>query len=289
MRRSILLLTLASCLLASAAIQAAAQEPGPPKVVAIFIEEIKPGRGAAHERVEAGYVQAFKEAKMSPYVAMTSLTGRSEAWFVVRYDSFEAWEQENQKIEKNARLAGALARLDEQDAAFRTNQRTIVARYREDLSYNPMVNLGEMRYFQVITFRVRPGHTRSFEEARKMSKGFHEKAKVDEHYAVFQVESGMPGGTFMLFLPRKSLKEIDNDPHTKTYQDIVGDSGRKQLDEMASADVLSTDSVIFAFSPRMSYPSEALLKADPSYWKPKPLPMPAPAKKPEPAKTPPGN
>ena len=284
--RSSFLCALALCLMHALGDQVAAQDPAPPKILSIFIEEVKPGRGAAHERVEAGYPRAFKEAKASPYIAMTSLTGRSEAWFVVAFDSYEAWEKENRAIEKNSKLIAALARLDEQDAPFRTNQRTIVARYREDLSYNAGVNIGQMRYFQIITFRVRPGHVRSFEEARRISKGHHEKAKVDEHYAVFQVDSGMPSGTFMMFIPRKSLKEMDSDPHTKAYQDAVGDDGRRKLDKMSSEDVLSVESTIFAFSPSMSYPAEALVNADPAFWNPKPQPRRVVVKKPDQAKSP---
>jgi hypothetical protein len=263
---------------------AVAQTSGPPKLLWIFVEEIKPGKGSAHERVEAGYAQAFRDAKTTPYLAMTSITGRSEVWFVTAFDSYEAWEKETQSIEKNAKLTAALARLDEQDAPFRTNQRSLVARYREDLSYNASINLGEMRYFQIITYRVRPGHNAAFEEARRMSKEFHEKAKVNEHFAIFQVESGTLGPTYILILPRKSLKDIDDDPHTKAYQDAVGDDGRKKLAKMTAEDVLSVENSIFAFSARMSYPREDLVKADPAFWKPKPLAR-TPGPKREAAKT----
>jgi hypothetical protein len=280
--KSLLLCALGALWLIDAAgNQVAAQEPGPPKIISVFVEEIKPGRTAAHQRVEAGYPRAFKDAKASPYIAMTSISGRSEAWFLVGFDSYEAMEKENQHIEKNAKLSAALARLDEQDAPFRANQRAMILRYREDLSYQPGVNLAEMRYFQVITFRVRPGHVRSFVEARRMSKSHHEQAKVDEHYAIFQADSGLPAGTFMMFIPRKSLKELDTDPHTKEYQDAVGDEGRKKLDKMSSEDVLVVETSIFAFSPSMSYPSEALLKGDPAFWKPKPQPRAVVIKKPQ--------
>ena len=217
MRKTVLFL-FGVCLFISTAIQAAAQDqpPGPPKILSIFREEIKPAKGAAHERAEVAYVKAFREAKWAtPYLAMTSISGPNEAWFISGYPSFDAWEKDNAAVEKNTALKAALDQADEQDSALRTGQRAVIARYREDLSYNAGINVGQMRYFQIVTFRVRPGHAQGFEEARKITKAAHEKANVNEHYAIYQVVSGMPGGTFLLFLPYKSLSEMDTDPHTK--------------------------------------------------------------------------
>src|SRR5713226_7208291 len=77
-------LFVAACLLLSATSLALAQEQapsGPPKVLQIFREEVKPGKAPAHEKVEAGWPRAFANAS-SPthYIAMVSVTGPSEAW-----------------------------------------------------------------------------------------------------------------------------------------------------------------------------------------------------------------
>lgn len=290
MRKSFLFLFAVSVLISTAG-QAAAQTPPPahpPNVLSIFREEVKPAKGAAHERVEAAYVKAFRDAKWKTYyLAMTSITGPSEAWFVNAYDSYDAWQKDTDAVDKNPTLRAALDQADDQDAALRTGQRALVARYREDLSYNADVNIAQMRYFQVATYRVRPGHTRSFEDARKITKAAHEKAGVNEHYAIFQVTSGMPGGTFLLFIPRKSLNEMDTDPHTKAYQDALGDDNRMKIDKMTSDDVQVVETAIFAISPRMSYVAEEMASVDPSFWKPKPMkPKPAAPKKPEAAKPP---
>ena len=55
-----------------------------PKLLTIVREEVKPGRAADHANHEAGWPAAFEKA-MSPdyYLAMTSLTGPSEAWYVI--------------------------------------------------------------------------------------------------------------------------------------------------------------------------------------------------------------
>ena len=94
--KKVVFLCLAACLFFSTTLIALAQEKapsGPPKVIQIIREEVKPGKGAAHEKVEVGWPRAFANAK-SPthYLAMTSVTGPSEAWFVTGFNSLAAWE-----------------------------------------------------------------------------------------------------------------------------------------------------------------------------------------------------
>jgi hypothetical protein len=267
-------LPVAACLFLSAASVAQEQAPpGPPKVLQIIREDVKPGKDAAHAKVEAGWPRAFASAK-SPthYIAMVAITGPSEAWFVVGFDSLAAWEKDRQNNDNSAALTAELGQLGEKDGELLTGVRTIIAVYREELSYRPTgINIGLMRYFYVTTFRVRPGHDNDFVEANKIVRAAHEKADVPEHWAVFQVISGMPAGTYLSIQPLKSLAEVDAFPqtHGKAYREATGDDGRKKLSELASAGSLSSETNIFAFSPKMSYVSRETASADPDFWKPK--------------------
>src|SRR5437879_10737688 len=133
---------------------------------------------------------------------MVSVTGPSEAWFVSGFDSLAAWEKDRLDNEKNAVLTAQLDQLGEKDGEVLSGVRSIVARYREDLSYRPGgVNIGQMRYFYVTTFRIRPGHENDYTEANKIVRAAHEKANVPEHWAVYQIISGMHNGTFLAFQP----------------------------------------------------------------------------------------
>lgn len=274
MRCSSALAHLALLLGASAPVALQAQDSaagGPPKVLQIFVESVKPGKGAAHEKVEVGWPQAFRKAKWpSHYLAMTSMTGPSEAWFMSGYDSFEAWEADQKHVEQTPSLQRELDRLSLQDGELLTGTKGIVALYREDLSYRPNIKLGEMRYFTVTTFTLRPGYDSAFADIRKLVQAGHDKTKMDEHWAMFQVVSGMPGSTYLLFLPMKTLKEADvgQEIHGKPYLDALGDDGRRQLREFARAGYANVESNLFAFSPKMSYPSKELAAADPAYWNP---------------------
>ncbi|MBI3668973.1 MAG: hypothetical protein HY237_04235 [Acidobacteria bacterium] len=276
MKKSMFLFV-AACLFLSTTSIALAQEQapsGPPKVLQIYREEVKPGKGAAHEKVEAGWPRAFANVK-SPthYLAMVSVTGPSEAWFVTGFDSLAAWEKDRLATEKNPALTAELDQLGAKDGELLSSVRSIVASYREELSYRATgVNLGQMRYFYVTTFRIRPGHENDFVEANKIIRAAHEKANVPEHWAVFQVLSGLPSGTYLTFQPLQSLAEVDTFPqtHGKTYQEATGDEGRQKLRELTSAGMLSSETSIFLFSPKMSYVSKETAAADPGFWTPKP-------------------
>src|SRR6266496_3935930 len=127
----------------------------PPKVLQIYREEVKPGKAPAHEVVEAGWPRAFAKANWpTHYIAMTSLTGPNEAWFMTGFDSFAAWEADTRNIDKNPGLKKELDQLEAKDGELRSGGRSVVASFREDLSNQWNVDMPKMRYFRVITFRV---------------------------------------------------------------------------------------------------------------------------------------
>jgi len=288
MRKSLMIL-FATCLLAALASQALAQTPPPPpKVLSIFREDVKAARGTAHEKLEAGYVAAMRKAKWDTYsLGLSSLSGVGDAWFLTGYPSLEAMETDRRNIDKNAALSAEFERLDEQDAQFRTNQRQMIARFADDLSYQPSVDIPHMRYFDVITFRVRPGHEAQFGEAARLIRDAYMKAKTPNvHWATYAVMSGAPAGTYLVFIPMKSLKEIDASMEAeKDFMMALGEDGGKKLEKIASEAYVSMESSIYAFSPRMSYVPKEWEDADAAFWKPKAMTVAKAPVKRAPAKT----
>lgn len=285
--------TLAVGLLASS-IPLVAQDDGArpaPNVLQIFREVVKPGRAAAHEKVEIGWPKAFRASKNSPrYIGMISITGPSEAWFVSGYPSYEAWEKQSKAEEADPVLSAEQSRLAAADGELLENVRSIIARFREEMSHRPPLNIGSYRYMNVVTVRVRPGMQGKFTEMRKMVKAAHEKAGLKDYYSVFEVQSGMPGPTYMIFIPMKSLKEADEAGplhSSPAYLEALGgEEGQKKMSELASAAVLNNESAVFAFNPRISVPPPEYTLADAEYWNPKPVLATAPKAKTTAAKNP---
>ena len=256
--------------------------PGPPKVLQIYREEVKVGKAPAHVKVEKGFVAAMAKANWpTHYLAMTTVTGPSEAWFLTGYPSFAAWEKDRDDTDKNSAFTADLDRLVEKDGELLTNGRSLVALLREDLSAGAPVDIAKMRYFRLLTFRVRPGHESDFQDAVKIVRSAYEKAKVEVPWAVYQISGGMPGPTFMLMMPMKSMSEIDAAiARAGAIREAEGPENEKALAKLASDGFASVETNIFAFSPAMSYPSKEFVARDPEFWTLKQAAKPAaPAKK----------
>jgi hypothetical protein len=267
----VVLLCLASAPAVAAAQEASANQ-SPPKVLQIFVESVKPGKGTAHEKVEIGWPAAFRKAKWpTHYLAMTSMSGPGEAWFLSGYDSYAALEADQANVEKTPVLARELERLSQADGDLLSGTRGVLASYRPDLSYRPDINVGSMRYFALTIITLKPGYDSAYADIRKLVHAAHEKANMDEHWAMYQVSSGMSGSTYLLWIPMKSLQEADlaQESHGKPYGDALGESGRSQLREFARTGLVSSETKLFAFSPKMSYPRDEWVAQDPKFWTPK--------------------
>lgn len=263
--------------LALAAFPLFAQDTGArpaPKILQIVIEDVKPGHSAAHETTEMGWPKAFRASKVKiNYLAMTSISGRNEAWYVTGFDSLEAWEKQRNAEQADAVLSAEFDRLSAADSEHISGLRNVVARFREDLSHRPALNLGNYRYVNVVTVRVRAGQVNQFEAARKRIKAAHEKTGMTDYFSVFQIVSGMRAPTFLVIIPMKSLAEADAFPalhNSAAYKEAMGgELGEQKTSELLGASVLDNESTIFAFSPKMSLPSAEYIAADPGFWTPK--------------------
>ena len=105
-----------------------------------------------------------------------------------------------------------------------------------------------------------------------------DKSGSDQPVATYQIVSGAPNGTYLLFEPSASLKSLDDGPaRGQAMMQAMGDAGMKRFIKNAGETIASSEAVLFAINPRMSYPPKAVVDADPEYWKPKPAKA-APAK-----------
>src|SRR5436305_4069569 len=86
-RTAVQIIAAGLCLSGASLIHAQSQEPA--RLLRIFREDIKSGRGSAHEKVEAAYARTFAKSNYPAYIALDGMTGSSQAWFLERYDSYE--------------------------------------------------------------------------------------------------------------------------------------------------------------------------------------------------------
>jgi hypothetical protein len=244
----------------------------PPKVLIVQREFTKPGKGGnAHEKSESAFVQAFTRAKWpTHYFAVTAMTGRPRVLFLTGYDSFEAWEKDNAAVDKNKGLSASLDRAFTADGDLLSEQDETALVYNDDQSLNSNVDIAHMRYFEIALYRVRPGHRHDWDELVKLVKSAYEKMP-DMHWAEFDAMYGQEGSTHAVFIPMKSLKEVDDSfARDKEFMSNLGEDGMRRLGELESSAIEFSQTNLFQFTPSMSYPRDEWVKADPDFWKPKP-------------------
>jgi hypothetical protein len=281
MKKSLLLLVVVA--LSAVYAQVFAQErrdPGPPKVLYIVKEDIKPGMMDAHSKHSANFANIFRTLDTPNHrIALAPVAGsENEVVYLTGCDSFKELEDILNGTDKkmgsaSGNMKAELDRLGKEAPLLHAGMRDMFAIFRPELSFNPGVDIRTMRYFSITTLRVRPGHDAQFAEYAQKLIAAAQKAKVTNyHTALFQVISGAPGGTYLLFRPMKSLAEFD-DPVGMKLRASMGNDERKDLDKEAAEIYMSSETSTYWFAPSMSYVEKEFAAGDPSFWNPKPAMM----------------
>jgi hypothetical protein len=251
------------------------RDDGPPNVLVIHREYLKPGKGGLlHDRSESAFVRAFADAK-SPfhYFALDSLSGSSRSLFLFAYDSFADWEKENAAIDSNKDLAAKVDHASLMDGDLLSGYDSAAMMLRPDLSLNKG-SINGARYFEITAFVVKPGHMHDFTELAKMYIEAYRKIAPETHWDCFEVMYGSPvptvagGGVFLVFNLMKSLAETDKSiKDSDKFASELGVSGMQKVSELTAASVQATSTNLFAINPRMSNPPAEWVKREPGFWK----------------------
>lgn len=252
-----------------------ASEDGPPKVLVIHREYLKPGKGGQlHERSESAFVHAFDEAK-SPYhyFAMDSLSGPSRTLFFFSYNTFADWEKETAAISSNKALGAKLDQATLMDGDLLTGYDAGVMTLRPDLSLNKG-SIDGARYFEITAFVVKPGHVHDFEELAKTYIDTYRKIAPQTHWDTFETMYGNPvptatgGEVFLVFNLMKSLAETDKSiQDSDKFASELGASGMQKVSELTAASIAASSTNLFVINPRESNPPSEWVKKDPGFWK----------------------
>ena len=246
----------------------------PPKLLTIYREEVKPGKGGAHTSNEQAWAAAYTKGQAPiQWLGMTTIAGPNEAWFLSPYDSYAALQKVQDAMEGSAAFTADEEKFSALEGDLLSRTSTIIASYQPELSYQPKVAIAQMRFMQIDVVQVKPGHGNDYTETWRAIVAAHQKSKMNEHWAVYAVQSGMPNGTFLFMYPLKSLDHLDSVPgmHTGSeYREAVGESGRARMTQMSRDSVAMQQTLLFAFRPRMSLLPKDFIEQDSAFWTPKP-------------------
>jgi hypothetical protein len=278
MRR--ILSVLAFLPLAAATVAAQDGASGPPKVLALSREDIKPGKMASHEKVAADFVSAVSRTPSTSYrVGLVPLSGdENVVLYVEGYASFADVEARRHQFDQitatNAAFKTEMERADTQGADMHASQRTAFYMLRSDLSYHPRALKDiHARYVSINTTRVKPGRGPDYVDYLKNLNAAREKANSDVHTAVYQAVTGAPTGTFISVTAIESLKQWDDDfakadANQKAINAALGgEEVVKQRRMLISEIVADGFGTLYAINPAISRPTEQAVAADPEFWK----------------------
>jgi hypothetical protein len=255
-------------------------QTGFPPVLRIFREDVKEGKAAAHEKTEAAFMQAAAKAKYPAHIlGMASMTGTSQALFLEGHDNI-ASIADSQDVMDTAEFGA----IDAADAQVRINQRSMLAVYRPDLSYRAdKINLPKTRFFSIETVLVRESSLQTYADLVKMILDAAKKSADTQSVATYEVVSGAPNFTFLVMEPRESLKSLDEElQHDPAFFQAMGAEGLKRYAEASSQAVVSSESLLYAVNPQMSYVPQEWITTDPAFWTPKPAEISKPPVNPSP-------
>ena len=181
-----------------------------PNMLQIIREDVKVAHEADHTKTEAGWPAAFEKAKF-PYfsLGLVALTGPSEAWFLVPYDSNQVMGDALKRQNDDPVLSAEIARLSRADAEHITAARSILASARKDLSRGAFPDPGKQRFWEISIFRVRPGHEADFAAAAKAYGAAAGRSAPNTAYRVYEVTAGMPLPTYLVISSLPSYAEFD--------------------------------------------------------------------------------
>ena len=239
-----------------------------PKFITIIREEVKVGRNDDHARFESGWPAALEKAK-SPdyYLAMTSLTGPNEAWFVTPWESHASVAESMKREDKDPVLSAEMARLSVGDADYTHSARTVHARARTELSAGEFPDVGKARFFQITVWRVRFGHQQQFEEAAKAYATARVRSNSKEGYRFYEVIAGMPTPTYLTLASVENYGDLDQiaAADQATWKAMTPEE-TGVLQRAATEAVISSEPNNFKVDPQMSYVPRETREKDAEFW-----------------------
>lgn len=238
-----------------------------PKIISIYKEQIKTGQGARHAKNGAKWVAAYEKANFpSYYLALASLTGPREVWYLSTFDSYKALGAVL-KAEQSEPLASEFEGLEIEDAASVEQYSIIEAAARPDLSFGQFPDISKARFFTVTTFRVKPGHDDLFNEAAKVYAAASKRAAPNASYRVYQITAGEELPTYLVFSSVEDFAQLDQ---KQSESQAIGKS--MSAEEKATVQKCNREGILsvqinrYRVDPGLSYVSKSTREKDAEFW-----------------------
>jgi hypothetical protein len=241
-----------------------------PKFLHIYRETLKPGRAAEHAKWEAGWPAAYEKAGFkNAYLAISSLTGPQEVWFISPYASQAAFG-EAMAAEANPALGAELERLSKGDGEFLNDLTAIQLEADAELSQGSFPDLSTVRFYEVMTIRMKYGYDGDWAAAMQAYKAAAAKASPASSWRTYRVVAGAPAGTYLLMSTTTSFAEFDKmAANSASIWKAIPEDQLATIQKFFREGVLNVVTQRFKVEPSMSYVDAATRAKVPAFWGPK--------------------
>jgi len=241
--------------------------------------QVKPDKMAQFDAAGKKIVAANRQHKGSDWVALAQEYGQGyTVRFISTRPTFAAIEEASQAFMGAMNKAYGTAATEQ---IFRDIDSSVVSSHSEirrrrwELSANVPTDaaamartVGEARWVQTTTVRVKPGQGSKVEEQLVAVKAANEKAAAKVAVLVSQAVAGQTGTVFYVTTFRKSLAEIDG---ATPLPQLMGDEGFRKFQAAVSESVLATETSISRLRPEWSNPAEPIVAVAPDFWRAAPV------------------
>lgn len=271
---SVVSLGICICVLSAASLRAQTNQTinasgEPPKILNVVHPLLIPGKGAAYSQLLDRIAQTYEQAQIPVYwIQSQSLTGSYGEVSLNFFDSFADAEAAGNNLRQAVGSRPALAQMQEQLLGYVSSETNAMAFRRDDISYRAAsVDFSKARILRLATILVRPGHEEEFAEAVKGLRNAYERVNATAFWVTYQVNAGAPSTTFVILMPMRSLKEMDDYlARTPQLRDAEGPAIASRLQEIARNAYASWDSELYLVDAAASHVSRDFAAGDPQFW-----------------------
>lgn len=258
---------LAASTLVLGALPASAQQPFPttqPAIISITREIEKAGHFGAHEQIEirwAALSRSIPNAASS--LALVASSGVQEVWWVTTYSGLDAWGKA--RAYATPTYTAALNKIAMEDGDHITNSISTQAVAVPEASYGTFPDVKTVRVYSILTVTTRAGSEGAFTDVAKRYAAIMKAKGVPAAWRAYEVISGAPGGTFLVFSSFPSWEAVEAD-RKATAAAMAGSSAAdlEALTKAMGAGIVSTNNRYFVVNPKMSTVPKEMM-SDP-FW-----------------------
>jgi len=252
--------------------------PAPP-VLWIERETISNGKMETHNGIVRQILRQYERQHITfRALGMTQeLPDANEVMFLIHFDSFSEIDEFAKAFATAPEdFRKTMQSLEAQEDELHAKKQSMLAAFRPDLSYRAdSAAVATARMTWMCQFTVPVGHIPEYEADAKFAIAVSEKAKLDQHFLVYQTVAGAESQTFIVLRPLKSFAEWDGaGVAAHKVMASLDEAGKRRLahiwkDQAVQGPGESVERLYF-LRPDLSQTSDKFALFDPSFWRPEP-------------------